>query len=261
MLLNAPSTLAGKLDDFEKDTTRDRKTDDDSRTTSSDDGDVEEDCLTGFTNELCADAAGALCAGAAGSAFIALKRGGANSLHRIETPFELYSGDGIPPRRHGEALIPFFRFDIAYQDVESDVTAMDYQFELGYGWIAFFLRSTVYEEKEPDDELEMLQYYGLYRMSINDQVEVDIGIGGIDLSGNESNNGFSTTIPVRYHPSDHYGFEFRPAWSNIKGNSIWDFDLTVLAGWRYASIRAGYRWVHSPNASLNGPEIGISLRW
>ena len=119
----------------------------------------------------------------------------------------------------------------------------------------------VIEVSNDVDELEMLQYYGLYRMSINDQVEVDIGIGGIDLSGNESNNGFSTTLPVRYHPSDHYGFEFRPAWSNIKGNSIWDFDLTVLAGWRYASIRAGYRWGHSPNASLNGPEIGISLRW
>jgi hypothetical protein len=40
-----------------------------------------------------------------------------------------------------------------------------------------------------------------------------------------------------------------------------DYDLAALLGWRYVSLKAGYRWVSSPRESLNGPYAGLSLRF
>ena len=164
-------------------------------------------------------------------------------------------------RKHGEALVPFLRLDTMYQEVETDVTARDYLIIVGYGAVGFQVRSTVYEEKEPPDKLRLAEYHALYRMSLGNHVEIDLGAGAMVLKGIQENSGFSVTVPVLIHPSDHYGFEFRPVWSSINENDIQDFDVAVLFGWRYVSVKAGYRWVRSPHQSLDGPEMGVSLRW
>ncbi len=262
--LVASPAVSGTLNDFETDAAgreknKSKKEKEKEKTDSADAGDM---CLDAVGDEICSS----LCASSFIEDFIknaggAISQGGSNSLDRIN-PGGLAAQEypGIV-RKRGEALIPFLRADAAYQEVESDVTAWDYRFELGYGSLGFQFRYTAYNEKEPPDALRVSEYHVLYRMSATPRFEIDLGVGGMFLSGNQENSGFSVTVPVLYHPTDFYGFEFRPVWSSINENDIQDFDLAVLFGWRYASIKAGYRWLRSPHQSLDGPEIGIALRW
>ena len=67
------------------------------------------------------------------------------------------------PRRAGEALIPFARLDLAYQNVEGDVESWDTRIEGGYGPLAGQLRWTRFFEVQPADDLTLLQAHALYR--------------------------------------------------------------------------------------------------
>ncbi len=269
LMLIVPAVIpasAGTLDDFEKDAVKKREPSTDSKnkkkSSTTNDDDSADACIDSAADE-CLDA---LCSsGEAGKAFGALfggiADGGRHSWERINANGLAAQQDERIARKPGEALVPFLRLDTMYQEVETDVTAWDYLMIVGYGALGFQVRYTVYSEKEPADKLRFAEYHALYRMSLGNHVEVDLGAGAIVLKGAQENSGFSVTAPVFYHPSDHYGFEFRPVWSSVNENSVQDFDVAALFGSRYASIRVGYRWVMSPHKSLDGPEIGVSLRW
>lgn len=258
------SVVGGALDDFEGDAAKsDRDEGGTNRSSSKTDNGSSHSgsASSGVIDEMVGDIASDVFAPLFSGFFAGITQGGKNSWVRVETPGLLSKARGVTPRQHGEALIPFARFDVTYQDVESDVTAWDYRLEVGYGPLGFQVRRTLYDERSPVASLEALQYHALYRMSFGSDLEVDIGAGALILEGNEENSGFSITVPVLYHASDLYGFEFRPVWSTINENDIQDFDLSVLFGRQYASIRLGYRWFRSPNQSLDGPAVGVSLRW
>lgn len=167
----------------------------------------------------------------------------------------------VAPRRPGEALIPFARLDAAHQFVAGDVSALDIRAEAGYAMAAVQVRRTDYREKEPKDDLATTGVHVLYRMSFGDHFEMDIGLGALVLQRGGSRSGFSFTLPFLVHPSDHYGIEFRPAWSDVGGSTIEDYDVAFLGGWRHLSARAGYRWVRGGFGRLDGPEFGVSVRW
>ncbi|UCG59105.1 MAG: hypothetical protein JSU70_06270, partial [Phycisphaerales bacterium] len=101
----------------------------------------------------------------------------------------------LDAREPGDPLIPFVRFDAAYQDVESDVEALDYRVQVGYGPIGFELNHTRYWEQVPSDRLDIYRLYGLYRLSFGNMIEADLGLGAIILDGDERNTGVSTTTP------------------------------------------------------------------
>jgi hypothetical protein len=161
------------------------------------------------------------------------------------------------PRPVGSPRLPFMRFDFGYQWVESDIDAYDYRGEIGYGPIALCYNQTRYQESGPADELDLIRVYGLYRMSFGPYLEVDVGLGKLTLDGNARDTRFSFTVPVRIHPSEYVAIEIRPAFSE----NIDDVDIGVLLTPRYLSLRAGYRWVSSPGASLNGPYAGASVHF
>lgn len=165
------------------------------------------------------------------------------------------------PRETGEVLIPFFRLDAAYQNVDSDVEAIDIRAELGYGPIALSIRDTNYQESDPDDELEIFQMHALYRMSFSEAFEVDAGLGILTIDGDGQNSGLSLTLPVLIRYTENLGFEFRPSWSSVNGNTIQDYDVGAMLGMRFVALRAGYRWIESENTSLNGPYLGISIHF
>lgn len=167
----------------------------------------------------------------------------------------------VGPRRPGEALIPFARLDMGYQFVESGVSALDIRAEAGYAMAAVQVRRTDYREREPKDDLATTAIHALYRMSFGNSFEMDIGLGALVLQRDGSRSGFSFTLPFLIHPSDHFGIEFRPAWSDLGGSTIQDYDVAILGGWRHVSARAGYRWVRAGIAHLDGPEVGVSVRW
>jgi hypothetical protein len=161
----------------------------------------------------------------------------------------------------GGALLPVVRLDLSYQAVESDVAALDVRGEIGYAMLGVAIRNTHYWEKEPRNQLNVAQLHALARIPVADPLEFDIGLGSLFLAGDKTYSGFSFTTPLLYHPSEHFGVEFRPVWSNLEGSTIQDYDLAMLLGWRYVSLKAGYRWFLSNTASLNGPELGLVLRW
>jgi hypothetical protein len=188
---------------------------------------------------------------------MALAYGGLNSLALVYQP----SDSEFQQRESGEAVIPFLAFDTSYQKIGSDISAMDYRGEVGVAFVGFQARTTLYDEKMPGDDLTISQMHGLYRMSFGKQVEVDLGFGSLTIKGDKKETGFSITTPVLFHPNDVLGIEWRPVWSTIKENRISDNELSVMTGWRYFSLRFGYRWVTSDTVSLNGPQAGLSLRW
>jgi hypothetical protein len=168
---------------------------------------------------------------------------------------------GCDLRKPGDPLLPFVRFDASYLAIESDVDAFDYRVQLGYGTFAFELNQTRYEEDEPADRLDLYRLYGLLRLSFGDKIEVDLGLGGIILDGDERNSGFSATMPILVQVYDWLIVEFRPMWSQIKGSGIDEYELGFLFNRDFAAIKAGYRWTHSPQESLDGPFIGLSIRY
>ncbi|UCH83336.1 MAG: hypothetical protein JSW50_12865 [Candidatus Latescibacterota bacterium] len=163
------------------------------------------------------------------------------------------------PRLTGEVMTPFATLDIVYQNVTSDITAIDGRIEVGYGPGGIQFRETHYEEDDPYDKLDFIQWHILYRMTYSQHIEVDIGLGSNIVRGDGSNSGFSVTVPIRVQPIRWVGAQFRPNWSSIKGNSISDYDVGITIGPRYLFVRGGYRWVKAGSATLNGPYTGLTF--
>ncbi len=163
----------------------------------------------------------------------------------------------LAPRKIGEPLIPFARVDISKQYISSNIRAHDTRFELGFGPLAVHHNYTRFTESPENDKLELSRTYGLYRMSFGSYVEVDIGMGRLILEGNRRSSQFFTTLPILIHPSKTFGLEFKPAWTD----NIRDYDLSLLASYRYLSLKFGYRWLKAGNTSLNGPYTGMSAHF
>jgi hypothetical protein len=255
------SAYGGKLDEFEEDATKKRKHEE----IAEEKGEREEDHSHRYGEPDTADEHESLSETVAAACMwfflYSTVYGGASSWKRIRPSSQIQMGGAPAARSLGEALIPFARLGVSYQDVESDVTAWDFRAEAGYGPFGVQVRQTRYDETEPADNLTITQMHGLYRMSFGSRFEVDIGMGVFVLDGNETNSSFSLTTPLLFHPTEFFGVEFRPAWTSVNGSSIGDYDLSILAGWQYVSLRAGYRWLRSEDESLDGPHMGLSIRF
>ena len=165
----------------------------------------------------------------------------------------------LSEREPGEQLIPYFRLDYHYQNIESDVDASDIRLVAGYGGLAFMGRKTFLREDEPFDKLRIDQFYGVLRLSFTDYVELGLGFGEYRLVGKNRNSGFSFTMPVTIQAHKNIAVEFIPAWASINNNEIGDYDLGVLIGTNYISLKTGFRWIESPNDHLRGPYVGLSI--
>lgn len=188
---------------------------------------------------------------------------GLYSLERV-TPAALndeYDEYAATPRTLGEGVIPYARLDMSYNRVSSDVYAMSARAEIGYGPFGFEVRRASYSETDPGASLDVQQYHVLYRMSLEDHVELDLGLGEYELNGVAQNSGKSSTVHLLIHPSEQFGIEVRPSWATINGNGIRDHELAISYGERFWAARAGYHWLESPAASLNGPFVGFSVRY
>ena len=243
LLIFSGNTYAGKLDDFEKDVKKQERRK--GKKSDSSSGDFIDSCL--------GDAIGDIFIEGVAHLMIA---GGAMSMARIDPRPKHSSDEYFKARKMGEPLIPYLRLDISHREVESDLSAKDYHGEIGYGALAILYKKSHFEEETPADELDIEQKYILYRMSLDSHVEVGFGIGEFIINGNKRQSKASITLPIRIHPSDSWGVELRPAWSD----GLNDYDAAILFNRPYVSLKMGYRWVKSTNESLNGPYVGISLR-
>lgn len=252
------NTSAGKLDDFEQGATKKSKCDPTGRDCDKDDKD-DKDHKDDKDYE--GDADDLSIAGFLADVFVnVFQVGGMNSWDRVQA----VEPDPVPSpvgrRQLGEFTTPFLRLDAVYQDIESDVDAMDYRAELGYGPVAVHYNLTHLNEDDPDDALVLHRLYGMYRMSFGSRFEWDFGAGILTIDGDDRNTGFSFTMPLIAKFIDWLGAEFRPAWSVVNDNNIHEYDLGLLLGKQYANVKAGYRWISAGAESLNGPYAGLSLR-
>lgn len=184
--------------------------------------------------------------------------GGRLSLARVGAD----SGVGaLLPRETGSADLPFFRFDLAYQDMESGVDALDGRLEAGYGPAALQYRLTRMRQARTQERLDLSYVHGLYRISGSDVFEIGIGLGQIALEGEARNSGPSLTLPLNVYPLPEIGIRLVPTWSDINSNSIRDYDASVAYVQRYFSVRLGYREIQSYQERLRGPYAGISFHY
>jgi hypothetical protein len=241
MYLNQPA-LGGELDDVEQDATSGNHSEDKDRDHRGHHDD--DSCWDSFFEEAFESV---------------LKAGGVMSWDRAKGRQSEWD-QTLKPRHSGEALIPIFRVDAGYQNVKGDVSAYDIRGEVGYGPIGLQVRNTHYRERSPADNLDFFQIQGLYRMSVGNYFEIDLGLGSSNLRGNEQHSGTSLATSILVHPSEVFGLELRQSWTNFNRNTLSDYDFGVDLKCRYAALRMGYRWVRSEHTSLNGPYVGVSFR-
>lgn len=165
------------------------------------------------------------------------------------------------PPAYNPLLRPSLRLDGAYQNVQSDVRALDLRAEGGFNLLAVQGRMTYYHEEEPDDGLWLNSVHGLLRGALGRHLSLGFGAGAVILDGNNRNSGFSMTLPILVYPQESIGIEFRPTWSWIEGNTINDYDASLVLGSRHAAFRAGYRWVSVEDESLEGVYMGVTFRF
>ncbi|NOY68419.1 MAG: hypothetical protein GXP53_02850 [Deltaproteobacteria bacterium] len=238
----------GKLESFENDATTHREDNEKTDHHYFNTEDSED------TDDFLSDVAGFVTIGILGG----MTLGGVSSWKRVCPSGDTEISDATP-RKAGEPLIPFFRADISRQNLESDVNALDFRAEVGYGPFALHYNQTRFHENEPKDKLDLIRIYGVYRMSFSTLVELDLGLGTLIINGKNENSGFSFTLPFIIRPVKYVGVEFRPAWSSVNGTDVNDYDIAIMLGEKYASLKLGYRWLHSVEESLNGPYAGVSL--
>ena len=159
----------------------------------------------------------------------------------------------------GEPAMPLLRLDATYQNVESDVEAIDFRAEAGYGWLALHFNQIHYEEDDTGDELDLRYLHVMFRLPLGSRLEWHMGVGRVSLHGQDENSGDSITSPFIYRPMDWLAVEFRPTWSDINGNSIKDYDLGVHFGRKYKFLKVGYRWIESGDTNLDAAYIGASF--
>lgn len=176
----------------------------------------------------------------------------------------------MTPREPGDALLVKARADLAAQHVDQRTTSLDLRVEAGYGPWAVQGRRTRFREDLPGAtnataELEVRQAHFLYRMAAGDYAELGLGYGRMQIVGLASHSGESVTVPLLIHPSPYWGFEYRPSWAIINGNTLRDQEFALLLGLPFASLRAGYRRLESSvgkdGQRLAGPFVGVSLRY
>ena len=183
-----------------------------------------------------------------------LAEGGMASLQRVVDPEAI--DFNMTARLPGDPLIPILRLDVVGQKVQSDIEALGVRGEGGYGPVGVQVDFSRYWEQTPGDQLNLIRSAGLYRMSFSSHVEVDLGLGALTVQGDRTTSNLLFSLPVLVHPHENWGVEFRPAWSEFYS----DYDLALLLTHRYTSLKLGYRWVHSPDESLDGPYAGFSVR-
>ena len=245
VILIGQPTYAGKLDEFEQEATEEE---DDARYDVPDDDDDDS-----FFEALLGGLLRILFFGADDE-----------EHHRQQDSNQVrpeYRDGSEQPAYDNPVLLPFFRLDGSYQNVESDVRAGDLRAELGYNILALQGRFTYYNEEKPTDELWLNYVHGLLRFPLGDTVQLNPGVGAMILAGDSRNSGFSLTVPILIYPQESFGLEFRPTWSWINENEVDDYDISVVLSSKHAGLRAGYRWVSSDDDSLDGPYLGFLFRF
>ncbi len=183
--------------------------------------------------------------------------------------------DDLPPRALGAPVLPFFRVDVAYQEVNSDLSALDTRVEVGAGTFYVEARTTRYKYSSldytysnpynngSDGSFEINQWYAGIRLTLSERLMIGMAGGQMVLEDQFHDRGNSISTPVFYYPTEWFGLEFRPAWAHVRGSLIEDYDLGCVIATRGVSLRFGYRKINTNPliGTLDGPYVGLSFHF
>ncbi|QBG48387.1 hypothetical protein EGM51_13655 [Verrucomicrobia bacterium S94] len=182
-----------------------------------------------------------------------------------------------PMHESGDVIEPYARVDLNYQYIDSANQAFDGRLELGYKALAFYARTTAYQEDDADPlDQTINQYYGALRYGFRwpnlfpGSAEIALGLGVAQQHGDLSDDhSVAVTLPIKYYPTDWLGFEFRPAWYEADYSGyvfdIGDYDISASVGYKYVHLRVGYRLLYFSNSENghynNGPYTGLTINY
>lgn len=167
----------------------------------------------------------------------------------------------IELRQPGEPTLPFFQIEENFIRVNSDLSAFDTNLEFGYGPYGLSWRYSIYQEKHPRDELTLSQLHLLLRFSTSSAKELGVGIGSIEIRGNNRNSGFSLTTPLKVYLRPYFGIRIKPSFGWINDNYIGDYDLSLAFTQRYFSAVLGYRFLEANGVDLNGAYADLTFHY
>jgi len=264
LLLTVSADLhAGKLSDFEKDTTPYPESSSEREQYSSAprhkhhhrqherDND---DFFSILFGDLIDDIVGEVLGGAAQAIGNGLDDAATHSNQRINDSSASAPED---KRTLGEPVIPYFRLNLNLQNIESNIYGFDGKLELGYGAIAGEYRQTRYRDDVLNEHLLLKQLQIYSRMSFGNHFVMNFGLGAASLDGENHAQGALFSIPIIYYPQRHLAFELRPSWMFGGNLSLNEMDLSTLISYQRVALRLGYRQLNSQNDSLEGAYAGI----
>jgi len=258
LLLTQQVSFSGDLEDFEKEASK-KKSDKDSDKDSSKDDDKKGEGRRSSKNRGSSAFDATIFMEACFFLGLGVAYGGSNSIDRVSTKKGINNGyKSIKKREYGEFLIPFSRYDGSYQLVNTGIRAQDHSIQLGYSLFGGQFRFTDFTENDSDYSLKFYQLNFFYRMSFGDFFECDLGLGWLNMKGKDSTTGMTFSIPIIFHPHKAFSIEFRPQWAFMPESVITEMDTSLRMGWRYASIKAGYRYMQTGNQALKGPYLGFT---
>jgi len=183
----------------------------------------------------------------------------------IDDPEDIFADALEPPLLPGTVGMPYARFDYHWQYLDPHTAASTYTLETGYRHAAFSGRMSRYRDDEDNETLDINQYYALGRTGRSSDigsVQIGMGIGGYVINGEKHKAGAAFTVPISYCYKDIVGIEFRPAFADINGATVRDYDVSISLGYQYVQLRAGYRWLWVDSGSwLDGYHAGFSIMY
>jgi len=186
----------------------------------------------------------------------AIVEGSENSQQRVN---ENADHTELSLRKHGEILIPYYRLNLNFQRIDSDIDGYDVKMEFGKGPFGLELRSTRYKDSATNEDLNYSQLQYFHRMSFGNSTGINLGLGYGRLKGSTLFDGLILSLPVLFKVSDNVGFELRPVYFNASGVDITEVDTSVLYTHRKLAFRSGYRSIQSDNVDISGFYLGMDF--
>jgi hypothetical protein len=177
----------------------------------------------------------------------------------VTYPYRAEDRAWLAPRVPGEGTLPFARLDVAAQYDSDNQQLLNSRLELGFGPFAAEGQNTRIEASDTHFEIDRCQ--ALLRLSLSEDVEVDVGGGWLFADPRRWHRGWCASLPVLIHPNESFGIEFRPTLGNVAGDNYEEYDVSAYFSYRFAALRIGYRWLLALDEDLSGPELGITLRY
>jgi len=243
------SVFAGKLDEFEEGAASEG-----SKPTKKVLRQSEEDNTAG---SLLGDIFGLLF----DAAFDGLSAAGKYSFYKAESSFSPQEHPNLKPRKNGQRLVPFFRLDALFGDLESDIELQDYTAETGYGALSFSYRYSRFVEESPSDKLVLDQYFFNYRMTLGDRTQLDLGFGTYGLKGDQDLSDSAFRLGFAWIGDSHLGVEYNYVFTEGDRLKVNDQELALLYSHDYISLKTSYRIINGGSADLRGPAIGLSFHF